>query len=245
MQIIAIANQKGGTGKTSTALAFAQAAQHKGLKVLCIDLDGQGNFTSALVANPGKGSALDFLEGTRPAAECVHAVGNGVSVIPAVYDLCTLRTERGSANRLKKALASLGGDYDLILIDTPPLAGEAQYNALQAATDLIIPVQTSVYDIKGLFTMTDTAKAMQKSNPALKVAGYILTNHNGRSKLAKALEENLRKEAEAYGVPYLGTVRQAIALREAQALGVSLFEYAPKSAPAIDYMRIFESLISE
>ncbi len=243
MKVIAIANQKGGTGKTTTALAFAQAAQLKSLKVLCVDLDGQANLTAALKATPEKGTAFDFIDGTKPETDCVLHLEGGIDLIPGAYDLCTLKTSRGSANRLKEALEALGGNYDLVIIDTPPLAGEAQYNALAAATDLVIPTRAGLFDVEAVFTMIATAQAMKKSNPGLNIAGYIFTDHNGRNKLAKALEENLKREAGPYGVPCLGIVRQSVAVREAQALGVSLFEYAPKSKPAADYITIFETLL--
>jgi len=243
MRIITVANQKGGNGKTTTALALAQAGRHKGLKVLCIDLDGQANLSTALGSSPTYPTALAFLTGEAKGAACVQPTAQGVDLIAGCYDLATLRTEAGSARRLQKALEPIRGKYDLIVIDTPPNVGEAQYNALQASTDLVITVNASLFDLQGLYLMADTAKGFAQSNPALSVAGYILTNHNGRSKLAKALEESIRKEAAANGVDYLGTVRQGIAIREAQALRLSLFDYAPDSNPAKDYMSIFEKLI--
>ena len=90
--------------------------------------------------------------------------------------------------------------------------------------------------------MRDTAQQFMQTNSALKIAGYILTNHNGRSKLAKALEESIEKAAQENGVRFLGIVRQGIAIREAQALCVSLYEYAPNSNPAGDYLKIFDKL---
>ncbi len=245
MRIITIANQKGGNSKTTTALALAQAARIRGYKVLCIDLDGQANLSTALGANNSCGNAFDFITGGRKARDCVQLTEQGIDLIAGCYDLCTLRTERGSASRLQLALDSLLGGYDYILIDTPPNVGEAQYNALQASTDLIITAQASLFDLQGLYTMVDTAQSMRSSNPALRVTGYILTNHNGRSKLSKALEVNIQKEAEANGVLCLGVIRQGIAIREAQALGVNLFEYAPASNPAKDYMRIFDRIEKE
>jgi len=243
LKIITFANQKGGNGKTTSALAFAQAAAHRGYKTLCVDLDGQMNLSTSLGANPNCGNAYDFITGRRKARDCVQFTPQGIDLIAGCYDLCTLKTEKGSANRLQNALAPLTGNYAFVVFDTPPNVGEAQYNALQASTDLIITAQASLYDLQGLVTMATTAQQMKGSNPALRIAGYILTNHNGRSKLAKALEERIKTEAAANGVDCLGIIRQGVAIREAQALGLSLFDYAPDSNPAKDYMSIFERFI--
>lgn len=242
MQVITIANQKGGNGKTTSTLALAQAAKHRGFKTLCIDLDGQANLSTALNANPNCGNAFDFITGRKKARDCVQLTPQGIDLIAGCYDLCTLQTTKGSASRLKTALAPIQAEYDFIFIDTPPFVGEAQYNALQASTGLIITAQASLFDLQGLYTMRDTAEQMKGSNAALKIAGYILTNHNGRSKLSKALEESIKQAAESNGVKCLGVIRQGIAIREAQALGLSLFEYAPTSNPAKDYLTIFEQI---
>lgn len=242
MRIITVANQKGGNGKTTTTLALAQACAYRGLKVLCIDLDGQANLSTALGANPNCGNAYDFLTGSKAARNCIQQTAQGIALIAGCYDLAALRTSTGSANRLQEAMKGIGGKYAYCFIDTPPNLGEAQYNALQASTDLLITAQASLFDLQGLYTMADTAAQFMRTNPALKIAGYILTNHNGRSKLAKALEESIEKAARENGVRCLGIIRQGIAIREAQALALSLYSYAPESNPAKDYLKIFDTL---
>lgn len=242
-KIITIANQKGGSGKTTTALALAQAAAASGLKVLCIDLDSQANLTETLDGSTEGLTALDFLNGSAPPLDCIQATKQGIDLVAANYDLAALRTEAGSARRLQKALEGVSDyrQYNLVIIDTPNV-GEAQYNALQASTDLVVPLGPSLFDRQGLYTMAATAAAIANTNPNLKLTGYIFANYNGRSNITKTIAEAIEAEAQAHGIAKLGVVRQGVAIREAQALRVSLFEYAPKSKPAQDYMSIFKKL---
>lgn len=240
MQIITVAIQKGGTGKTTTAAALVQAAAHKGRSCLAIDLDPQGNLSYTLTADTGKPGSFDLLEGTPPAALIQHKTG--FDIIPASWNLSTIKSGKGSARRLQKAIAPLKGKYDLIVIDTPPTAGELQYNALQASTGLIIPLEADVYNLQSLYQITDTARQIQRTNPELQILGFVLTQYDRRSTLSRQMQETIQQQAEAMGVPYLGAIRAAIAVKEAAALQRSLFEYAPKSKPAADYMEIFDTI---
>ena len=149
MKVIAVAIQKGGTGKTTTAAAIAQAATYKGQKVLAIDLDPQGNLSFALAAEMNRRGSYDLLQGT-PAADLIQKSRQGMDIIPASWNLSTVTSGKGSARRLQKAIEPLKKDYDLIVIDPPPTAGELQYNALQAATGLIIPLQADIYNLQSL-----------------------------------------------------------------------------------------------
>lgn len=241
MKIVTIANQKGGSGKTTTAAAIAQAAASKGLKVLAIDLDPQANLSFTLAANTARKGSLELLEG-KPAAELIQEV-NGLSVIAAGKDLATVSSYRGSARRLQTALQPLKDNYDIVIIDTPPMASELQFNALQASTDLVIPLQCDIYGLQGLFEITDTAKQIQKSNPGLKLTGYVLTRHNTRSTVNRELQGIIEQRAAAEGIPFLAAIREAVSIREAQLLQQNLYDYAPKSKPAEDYMALLNKLI--
>lgn len=242
MQIITIAIQKGGTGKTTTAAALSQAAALCGRKTLALDLDPQGNFTFALGARPLKGTtSFDLIAGNGAEPQ---TLADNLDVIPAAWELATLKTEPGSARRLQRAIKPLTKHYDFIFIDTPTIAGELQYNALQASTGLIIPLLGDIYNLQSLYQMTDTAKRFQeKSNPDLNILGFIFTQIDTRSTIARQMQEKLTVLANKNNVPYLGSVRKGIAIQEAAALQKNLFEYAPKSNPAIDYLQIFERLI--
>ena len=244
MQIVTIANQKGGTGKSTTAAALAQAAAHSGRRVLAVDLDPQGNLSFFLAADVTRPGALEVLEGL-PAAEAIQTTAGGLDVIPASWNLQTISSGRGSARRLKAALEPIAGNYDLIIIDTPPTAGELQYNALMAATDLIIPLESSIVGLQGFYQMADTARQIQQSNPALTIRGYILTRSGGRSTLARQMAQTIEARAQEMGIPFLKAIREAVAIREAQALQRSLYEYAPRSKPAADYMELFTLLSAE
>lgn len=245
MQIITIAVQKGGTGKTTTAAALAQATAYKGRRVLAIDLDPQGNLSVTLAAQmiPEAGNSYNLLMGL-PAADLIQTTEQGIDVIPACLDLATISSGKGSARRLQRALEPIKNNYDLIVIDTPT-AAELQYNALQAATGLIIPLQADSYNIQSLYQTTDIAGQIQKSNPALSIKGVIMTNYNGQTRHARQIREAIQKQAEALQLPYLGEIRRAIAIQEAATLRQSLFKYAPKSNPARDYLAIFETITKQ
>lgn len=240
MRIITVANQKGGTGKSTTAAALAQAAVNKGLRVLAVDLDPQGNLSYTLGAQtaPGTGNSYNLLMGT-PADRLIQATAQGMDVIPAGADLATITSGTGTAHRLRRALEPIKDNYDLIVIDTPPTAGELQYNALMAAEGLIIPLQADVYNLQSLYQITDTARQIQQGNPDLELLGVVFTQYNGRSIIARQMQEAIINKAAEMGAPYLGAIRGAVAVKEAAALQQSIYDYAPKSKPAADYMDVF------
>lgn len=241
MKVLAVGIQKGGTGKTTTALTLAQAAIYRGHSCLLIDLDPQANASFAVGADTrGKGS-FDFIQGAA-AVDVIQSTGQGLDIIPATWNLATVTTTRGSARRLQKAIQPLKKDYDLIIIDTPTKAGELQYNALQAATGLIIPLWADTYNLQSFYQTTDLARQMQRSNPELEITGIVFTMYDKRSTLTRQMKETITEQAAAIGVPCLGEIRIGIAIREAAALQQSLYKYAPKSKPAADYLAIFDKI---
>ncbi len=242
-QVIAVAIQKGGTGKTTTAAALATAAAYKGNKALAIDLDPQGNLTFALAADAtaDTGSSYDLLEG-KPATDVIQRITANLHAIPASLALQTITTGKGSARRLERAIEAIRRQYDIIIIDTPPTAGELQYNALQAADGLVIPLQADIFNLQSLYQIVETARALQDSNQALQILGYVLTQHDGRSTIARSMQATIQAQADRIGVPYLGAIRKAVAVQEAAALQQSLFDYAPKSKPAVDYLALYDRI---
>ena len=239
MQIITVAVIKGGTGKTTTAAALAQAAAKAGKRVLAIDLDPQANLTFFLGAYQNSGGSYQLLQGADP-AQLIQGTAQGISVISGSPDLATERTKPGSAKRLQDALQAVRKDFDFIFVDTPPQMGELTFNALQAATGLIIPLETDNSSLQGLYQIADIAHQMQNTNPGLRIFGAILTRYDSRPKLNRYLSDIISEKGQEIGAPLLMGIRPGIAIREAQALQLSIYDYAPNSNPAQDYKKLFE-----
>ena len=239
MQIITVAVIKGGTGKTTTAAALAQAAAKAGKRVLAIDLDPQANLTFFLGADQNSGGSYQLLQGADP-AQLIQGTAQGISVISGSPDLATERTKPGSAKRLQDALQAVRKDFDFIFVDTPPQMGELTFNALQAATGLIIPLETDNSSLQGLYQIADIAHQMQNTNPGLRIFGAILTRYDSRPKLNRYLSDIISEKGQEIGAPLIMGIRPGIAIREAQALQLSIYDYAPNSNPAQDYKKLFE-----
>ena len=241
MQIITAAVIKGGTGKTTTAAALAQAAAKASKKVLAIDLDPQANFTYFIGADQNRPGCYQLLHGAA-AADVIQETAQGIDAIAASPDLATEKTAPASAKRLQEALRPIKDNYHLAIIDTPPQIGELTFNALQASTGLIIPLETDNSSLQGLYQITDIAHQMQKSNPALSILGVILTRYDSRPKINKYLRDVIAEKGQESGAPFLMAIRAGVAIREAQGMQQSLFEYAPKSNPAADYMALYKKI---
>lgn len=242
MPIITAAVIKGGTGKSTTIAALAQAAAKAGKEVLAIDLDPQANLSFFIGADQNRPGSYQLLHGAEP-ARLIQVTAQGIAAIPASPDLATERTAQGSAKRLAAAIAPIKEKYDFIFIDTPPQIGELTYNALQASTGLIIPLETDSSSLQGLYQITDIARRMQRSNPALSVIGVVLTRFDARPKLNRYLKEAIAAKGRETGAPLLAGIRPGIAIREAQAMRQSLFDYAPRSNPARDYKTLFNMIL--
>ena len=242
MQIITAAVIKGGTGKTTTCAALAQAAVSAGKKVLAIDLDPSANFTNAIGADQTKPGSFALLNGAA-AEDVAQLTEQGIYAIAAGADLSTVKTTPASAMRLKTALDPLHDYFDLCIIDTPPELGELVYNALSAATGLLIPLEADSNSLQGMYQITDIAKQMQNSNPALRILGTVLTRFDSRPNINRYMRDVIAEKGAAAGAPLLAAIRPGVAVREAIALQQSLFEYAPTSNPAEDYKTLYETIM--
>lgn len=239
--IFSISVYKGGVAKTTTTAILAQAAAYKGARALVIDLDAQANaslFLSAKIGGPG---SYGLLTGT-PAADLIQHTPAGVDVIPASQNLTAITSERGSARRLRQAIAPILADYDYIFIDTHGTGGELLYNALMAATGLIMPIEQDIYNLQALYQTMETARQIQRSNPALSITGFLFTKCRHNTRIGRQIRETIIEAANKKNIPYLGAVRLGVAVDEAAARRESIYHYAPNSNPARDYLSIFETL---
>ena len=241
MQIITVSIAKGGTGKSATAAALSQAAAAAGKKVLAIDLDPQANLSYFIGADQNELGAYQLFTGT-PAAQLIQHTAQGIDAIAASPDLATLKTTPASAMRLRDAIAPIKESYDLIMIDTAPTIGEALFNALQASTGLLIPLETDNSSLQGLYQITDIASQIQRTNPALQVLGAILTRYDNRPKINRFMRDTIAEKGQEIGAPLLGEIRAGVSIREANAMQQSLFEYAPTSKPAQDYKALYDKI---
>ena len=242
MQILTTAVIKGGTGKTTTAAALAQAAAADGKRVLAIDLDPQANLSFAIGADQNRAGSYQLLHGSDP-AQLIQATAQGIDVIAASPDLATEKTTPASAKRLQAAIEPIKGSYDLIVIDTPPTMGELTFNALQAATGLLIPLEADANSLQGLYQIVDIAHQMQRSNPALNISGVILTRFDGRPKFSRYMLDVIADKGAEIGATFLMAISKGIAISEAQAMQQSIYEYAPNSRPAQDYKKLYEMIM--
>ena len=243
MEIITVSVQKGGTGKSVTAAALAAEAVQDGKRVLAIDLDGQGNLSFMLGADPSETGTFELFQGVRP-EELIQETDSGIDIISASWKLSTVKSSQGSARRLQDGLKGLERYYDLVILDTPPNGGELQYNALQAATGLIAPVQADIFGLQAYYLIRDAARQFRGRSHALPFLGVIITQYNRQATITRQMRETIQKTVEADHVPYLGEVRKAVAISEAAALQIPLLKYAPKSKPVEDYRRIYRAAIA-
>ena len=241
MQTITTAVIKGGTAKSTTAAALAQAATAAGKRVLCIDLDPQANCTFFIGADQNRPGSYQLLHGADP-AQIIQQTEQGIAAIAASPDLAAEKTAPGSAKRLQAAIEPLKKEYDLILIDTPPAMGELTFNALQASTGLIIPLETDNSSLQGLYQITDIAHQMSRSNPQLSIIGVIIAKYEKNIKVNRFMRDAIAAKAQETGAPYLMEIRKGTAIREAQLMQQSLYQYAPRSNPAQDYKTLYEMI---
>lgn len=240
-RIITAAIIKGGTGKTTTCAVLAQAAAADKKKVLAVDLDPQASFTTAINGDPNRPGSYSLFTAADPAG-ILQQTSQGIYCIAGGSDLSAIHTKPGSGMRLREALEPIKEKFDFIFIDTPPTMGELQNNALQAATDLIIPLEADPDSLQGLYQIADIAKHIQTKNQELTIAGIVLTRYDGRANLNKYYRQAITQRAQELDIPFLAAIRHGIAVKEARAMRESLFEYAPRSNPAQDYLALYKKL---
>jgi chromosome partitioning protein len=239
-RVIAIANQKGGVGKTTTAVNLGAALAEAGYRVLVVDLDPQGNASTGLGISPRdvENSVYDVIMTGTPALDCVEPTSlKNLFVLPATIDLAGAEIELVAAFsrelKLRRALDPVRAEYDLILIDCPPSLGLLTVNGLAAADDVIVPVQSEYYALEGLGQLLKNVAMVRSVNPTLDVRGIVLTMHDARTKLAEQVEVEVR---EHFGAKvYKTAVPRNVRLAEAPSFGQPIIAFDPASRGAWAY----------
>lgn len=230
--------QKGGTGKTTVIWGLGEWLHQAGKKILYVDLDAQGNLSMLLNADRSKPTSYDVLTGRRRASSAIQSTPQGdlIASSPNLGIIASELTGTGREYKLKEALKGLAGQYDVILIDTPPTYAIQTTCALTASDGVIIPMKADIVTLQGMEGILGSIKDVQKyTNPKLEILGILITDWDGRPALTKQIGELI--EARAANVPtrvYGTKIRRGIAVQEAQATRKGILEYAPKSNPAKD-----------
>ena len=250
--IIAVTNQKGGVGKTTSVLNIGVFLAYKGKKVLLIDIDPQANLTSGLGFDKNekkkKASTYDILINKTSAKDAIQKsrIPN-LSIISSSIELAGAEVEMVNTmsreSILKKSLDELKGEYDYILIDCPPSLGLLTINSQVAADKVIIPVQAEYYALEGLGQLVNTIQLVRNNlNPALEIGGIVLTMFDTRTNLSKDIAIELKNHFDNKLFDTL--VPRNIKLSEAPSHGLAIMEYEPESSGAIAYKRLTEEIIN-
>jgi len=246
-EVIAFANQKGGVAKTTTTLNLAVAFAESGHRVLCVDLDPQGNLTMSQGIDPDKveKSLYDVLVHDMPISEIIQK--REIDIAVASIDLAgaeiAMSTKIGRERSLEKALKEVSGDYDFVCIDTPPSLGLLTINALTAANKVIVPVQCEYLSMRGLVQLQNTLKMIQENlNPDVRIEGILPTMLDTRTVHAKEAVEILE---ENFGeLVFKSRIRKAIKFAEAPVKGSSVLKYDPQGNAAGYYRDLAKEVLA-
>ena len=240
--IIAIANQKGGVAKTATAQAIATGAAMIGRRSLAIDADPQSNLSYSMGGNSADMGLYELMTGAATPGQIIQHTPQG-DIITASSRLALPFTGKDPGKLLANALRPIKSKYDVITIDCPPALNILLANALIAADVVIIPLTADMFALQGLYQLKQSIQDAQKVNPALKIGGVVFTRHNTRTILARDLTEVITDKCRELDIPvYKTTIREGVAVREAQTQRQSIFDYAPRSNPAKDYKQLIKEI---
>lgn len=249
-KIIAIINQKGGVGKSTTAINLGAALGEMGKQVLLVDLDPQGNASSGLGVDKSliQQCIYDVLLNDVPLEEVIIPdISEGLDIAPATINLAgaevELVSEMARENRLKDAVGSMRGHYDFILIDCPPSLGLLTVNALVAADKLLIPIQCEFYALEGVTKLLESMKRVKsRLNPTLDIYGILLTMYDSRTTLSKQVVDEVR---DYFGrLVFTTPIPRTVKLSEAPSFGQPITQYDPKGRGSLSYIELAKEVIA-
>lgn len=250
-KVISIANQKGGVGKTTTAINLAAALGAKGKKVLVIDMDPQGNTTSGfgVEKNEVENTIYELMLGEVPVKECIIPdVSKGVSIIPSNVNLAAAEIELTGEDRkeyiVKDEIEFIRDDYDYIIVDCPPSLSMLTVNAMTTADSVLVPIQCEYYALEGLSQLIHTINLVkERLSPDLSMEGVVFTMFDSRTNLSEQVVESVKQNLNHR--IFNTMIPRNVRLAEAPSYGEPIITYDPKSPGAEAYMKLADEIINQ